>query len=256
MKAVQRPDYYKICREERNIAAILYHFLLSDDGSYLNKFLNLLAKKNNSSKALLNRVMENETSKPIQIYFEYAYLRDLWHYFGPSKDPMQSNQEKRCFLKEHINQVGRLLGIDFLEDSPTVINETFGASSGGRESKNHIMSPSRWNLNKVAKALKKEELRERNFETLCKFQWSFNIKPDIVIQLNKKKVVVVEAKLESPQSTYVVPLTEIKHTQVEIQEYMMHKILKFDVFQYILKKSAKQPKMKSDQLGIRRGPRI
>lgn len=58
-------EYYSINREERNLAAILYHLLLLEGN--LGIFLTLIGTSHTP----------DELSK-CSIYFEYAYLRDLW----------------------------------------------------------------------------------------------------------------------------------------------------------------------------------
>ena len=65
-------DYYKFCREERNITAILYHALLRQ--ANLKEFLSLINCKNIGS------------FEDASIYFEYAYLRDWWKREFPTKN--------------------------------------------------------------------------------------------------------------------------------------------------------------------------
>ncbi len=60
-----RNGYYEINREERNLAAIFYHALLINDNT--KKFLNKIYCE--------LPIIENQ----IGIYFEYAYIRDLWN---------------------------------------------------------------------------------------------------------------------------------------------------------------------------------
>ncbi|MGH7293735.1 MAG: hypothetical protein ACRELB_02325, partial [Polyangiaceae bacterium] len=57
--------YHTICREERNVVAMLYHLLM--DGPNLGRFLDLAGCR-------LPIVPEE-----MGVYFEYAFLRDLWN---------------------------------------------------------------------------------------------------------------------------------------------------------------------------------
>ena len=70
-------DYYPICREERNIVSIFYHALLLPGN--LTKFLNLICIK------------RPESCEEVSIYFDYAYLRDVWKQHFPTKGVNQPN---------------------------------------------------------------------------------------------------------------------------------------------------------------------
>ena len=71
--------YYLFNREERNLAAIFYHVLLINNN--LKKFL------------LKLQVDFPVIREEIGIYFEYAFLRDLWY-----ENRQQSNEFKKQLI--------------------------------------------------------------------------------------------------------------------------------------------------------------
>ena len=62
-----RQPYWKICREEQNFAAVLYAALCREDKARI--FLNLCGFREPIARG------------DLEIYFEYAYLRDSWKTF-------------------------------------------------------------------------------------------------------------------------------------------------------------------------------
>jgi hypothetical protein len=62
--AGHQPDYFNINREERNHAAILFSALCRPEN--VRAFMRLIG-------------VEAAIGPEFGIYFEYAYLRDLWH---------------------------------------------------------------------------------------------------------------------------------------------------------------------------------
>lgn len=168
-----KDGYYKINREERNLAAIFYHTLLL--GNNLNLFLDKIGCK--------FPIVENEMG----IYFEYAYIRDLWY------NIKQSNDFKRKLILDLLQPNNRqdLEKISILE-----FNTYFGAVS--KPSENEIQSPSNWSIVYYDKNIKDNE----EFLKVCKFKWCFNAKPDIVIHTSHDRAVCIEAKFESEEGKY------------------------------------------------------
>lgn len=169
-----KDGYYKINREERNLAAIFYHTLLLGDN--LKLFLISIDCK--------LPVIENETG----IYFEYAYLRDLWN--------RKAN--------ENGNEIKRKLILDFLKPSNREeleqmsiynFNKYFGANRA--LSSEHIVSPSNWSISSFSNTYNNDE-----FLKVCKFKWCFNAKPDIVIHTTHNTAICIEAKFESGEGKY------------------------------------------------------
>lgn len=73
-----------------------------------------------------------------------------------------------------------------------------------------------------------------DFLKICRFKWSFNIKPDIVIHLDKERAICIEAKYESGEGSYPASDAEkkifkerkiIPVKQIELQKYMMEELL-------------------------------
>ena len=193
------PNYFGINREERNLAAILYGLLCKP--SYLKNFLEELN-------------LETEIGDDFGIYFEYAYLRDFW------RDLDNANSNPKQTTKANIPEINRIKG-EFIQkllanhaviekifsntDDVKIINEALGV--GGPLSQRHIQSPGRWSIAELDVNLKGNENNEI-FLKLCMFKWAFNIKPDIVIHMNKNNAVCIETKYESGESQY--PTSQIE----------------------------------------------
>lgn len=231
------PNYFDIIREERNFAAILYALLCKP--IYLERFLKKIEYK-------------TEIGDGFGIYFEYAYLRDLWnHIDGTVKGKPQqstnekireSNRKKIALIKEllDVEAVGKIF--DNVEDIEKV-NKALGV--GGPLSSIYIQSPGRWSVAKLDDNFSGNENNEI-FSKLCNFKWAYNIKPDIVIHLNKNSAICIEAKFESTESTYPASVEEksIFKTrglsyvgQTKVQEYLMKNILGFETkFVFVGKK--------------------
>ena len=90
--------YHSLCREERNLCAMLYHLLLSNSEN-LPRFLKSI-----------NR--QPEKADNAEIYVEYAHLRDIWFAFGA--DNSRSLEEKKEKKKEQ-NQIRREFILDALD---------------------------------------------------------------------------------------------------------------------------------------------
>ncbi|MBU1105273.1 MAG: hypothetical protein KKB51_01295 [Candidatus Riflebacteria bacterium] len=197
------PNYYEISREERNYAAI---------------FFAALCKPGNAEKFLKYCGFESIIGPEFGIYFEYAYLRDMWnHIIGeePRKNIIRN--------KLQINNIEKILS-----KTPIEINTIFGI--GGKTSSAFIQNPGKWSILKYNQHFPDND----DFLKICMFKWSFNIKPDIVIHLDKDRSICIEAKYESREGSY--PATdkekgifrsrEIEYVgQMELQKYMMEELL-------------------------------
>jgi hypothetical protein len=197
------PNYWEINREERNYAAI---------------FFAALCKPGNAKRFLSYLGLKDEIGPDFGIYFEYAFLRDLWN-------KIEDNGTKKELIRNHL----KLVAINDILDKPTVeINRVFGVT--GDPSHEYVQFPGKWAISKYANHFPDND----EFLRVCRFKWSFNIKPDIVIHLNKDRAICIEAKFESSEGAYPTSapdmsvfrarkLQQVK--QMELQEYMMEELL-------------------------------
>ena len=198
------PNYCEINREERNYAAILFA---------------ALCRPGNAESFLRYCGFDSMIGPDdFGIYFEYAYLRDLW-------SRISSEQTKKEIIRRHL----LISGIDEILQLPTKeINQKFGVA--GEASSEYVQYPGKWAIIKYHETFTDKE----DFLKICRFKWSFNIKPDIVIHLDKNSALCIEAKYESGEGSY--PSSELEKTifhergldyvgQMELQKYMMEELL-------------------------------
>ena len=165
-------SYSAINREERNLAAVLYHVLLVEDN--LRRFLALIQCP--------FEVLESEMG----IFLEYAYIRDLW-------SDIEDNGTKRGLILEllkptNVRELSETCALEF--------NRYFGAVP--KPSSKYIQSPGRWSVPRFDSTIEDDN----EFLKVCMFKWAFNAKPDIVIHASRDEAVCIEAKLESVESHY------------------------------------------------------
>ena len=156
--------YYLLCREERNLCAILYHLLLLD---------------NNNVNSLLNLAKINWTAdSTAEIYVEYSFLRDLWK-------SVSDHDRKRRFLLDVFGypEDDRLRTVSYAK-----FNEHFGATP--KASVKVIQSPSTWSMERYSM---QGHTNER-FKKISYLKWAFTAKPDIVVTLPGKGALCIEAK--------------------------------------------------------------
>jgi hypothetical protein len=172
--------YYLINREERNLAAIFYNLLLQ--GNNLNRFLATI----NCSFPVIDEEMA--------IYFEYAYLRDLWN----NIDKKELDIEKRnCIKKSTILEFLKPINSEELSKMSIFdFNKFFG--SVPRPSSTDIQSPGNWSIRYYEDRIKNDD----EFLKVSKFKWCFNAKPDIVIHTTHDSAICIEAKFESIEGKY------------------------------------------------------
>ncbi len=215
--------YYQFVREERLFCGALTH-LLMQKGSNLTTFLQLVNVKSRADSQIpLTRLDEAE------VYVEFAFLRDYWH--GLALD----NDAKRRFIFDLFSRVDRLRHYE--NDSfPSVISEFNGTFMGarGEKTKNDIASPGQWS---VTSLFKRFGMEPDEFGDFCRFKWSFNIKPDIVVLLPGSKPLCIEAKLESKEGRYPTSSSDCaafdaafgeeqgRVGQIELQQFMFDKLL-------------------------------
>ena len=206
------PNYCEINREERNYAAILFAVLCKPDNA--KRFL----------EQCLPESKPGYGGSDFGIYLEYSYLRDLWN-------EIESDTIKKKIICHNL----KIKGIDAIMDwSAEKINRKFGV---GRLSDKTVQYPGNWSISKFNDTF--EDIEKEDFLEICKFKWAFNIKPDIVIHLDRDRAICIEAKLESGEGSYPTSTAEKtifknrglkdKHVkQMDLQEYMMKDLLGLD----------------------------
>ncbi len=215
--------YYQFVREERLFCAALAH-LLMQRGPNLTTFLQLVnAKSPADSQLPLTGLDEAE------VYVEFAFLRDYWH--GLARD----NDAKRRFIFDLLSRVDGLRHYD--NDSfPSEIDEFNGTFMGaaGRRIRNDIVSPGRWSVTGLFEHV---GARPDEFRDFCRFKWSFNIKPDVVVLLPGSKPLCIEAKFESKEGRYPTTSSDCvafdaafgeeqgRVGQIELQQFMFATLL-------------------------------
>jgi hypothetical protein len=194
-------SYYECNREERNLAAIVYHLLLQKSRVEVQEFLKCL-KVEGSDWAV-----DSESKEPdgFGIYFEYAFLRDAWNHIGRIKntdgkmlDPCEQDKRRRAILRELLMEgdIWQKLELDD-KTTPGEFNAVFN-SARGNHSKIH--SPASWT------AFHDSIFPEKPIE---KIKWAFNAKPDLVIHTSSEHAICFEFKLESGVSNYAPEFSQL-----------------------------------------------
>jgi hypothetical protein len=207
-------ELYKINREERFFTATLYSLLVQKNGNLKN-----LVSYLNSKLRKADKVDENDTDK-FDVYFEYAYLRDIWSIFN-------EEQRRGLIYTWLVESKMTLAKLEFTELNKKLVGL-------GKPSIEHIQSPGTWSISKYASQFPRTKRSNEEFERLCKFKWCFKIKPDLVIQVSPTRVFSIEAKLEYGESTYPSISSEKKEwrerklqpvKQIELQSLMFKDFL-------------------------------
>lgn len=221
------PAYFEINREERYYAALFYSTLLQR-GENLSLFLDLLR-----SKLSISNELPPTESDSCELYFEYTYLRDLWSTIETNND-LKKKIILQSLILSNSSQLQQL--------SPADFNKFFGAGRNGA-SVNEIMSPSTWAITKFASNINDPD----EFINVCKFKWSFNAKPDVVIHIRPDHAICIEAKYESGEGTYpssfkdkdIFKSRRLKSvSQTSLQRYMFEELLGMKVTHFFLTREA------------------
>lgn len=214
-------SYGQVVREERFFCAVLFHLLISDQG-FLEKFLEKCG------------VVKVELSE-VRVFIEYAMARDLWNSMERQEEV---NQNRAQFLKEWVPSLKEYVPRDFNSDSVREFNRRLVS---GPPSEKYIQSPARWSEEKIKTLLISDKDKVK---VACMLKWAFNIKPDIVIEYGNKRVVCIEAKVESPESKYSCNFKDnegrkdtITGAQTEVQKFLMEKILGYETKSIFLSKN-------------------
>lgn len=223
--------YIELCREERNLAAVLYHLL--QDEERLLAFLRLAGVRDPD-------VAEAE------VYFEYACLRDLWAEASQSPDAHLDSRNTRlrdavvAMLQVAIQAVPSLSGktgpewaSSGLPDLPPLAGgsspcEAFNRYFIGESrpvSGHAIQMPARWDQ---AQFDRWAAHGGPGFAgAVCLLKWAFNAKPDLVIDLGNGGIVCVEAKLGSGIGAYQArgSMGVFRVDQLALQEFIVRDLL-------------------------------
>lgn len=182
---IDRP-YFQINREERHLAAILFHILNLPDTDNVTLLL---------QRAGCDWRLDKEE---FGVYFEYSHLRDLWHSAGQA-----ANDVKRTAVLEMLRKTGSSDGLvqELTTLAPAIFNGKF---IGAGASANYIQSPANWQLPRFA-----DWITDANdLMAVCQLKWAFKAKPDVVIQPNRGTALCVELKLESGEGSYPASASE------------------------------------------------
>lgn len=215
---LEEDNYYEFVREERYFCTILAHLLMLG-GSNMKSFLDFVGETIDGRSTV-----QPVDAREAEIYLEFSFLRDRWD--SLAKD----NKARRALILEMLARVPELKSyrIDDFPESIADFNAFFIGPTGRRFTR-RIASPGRWSI----AVLSERFGQDRDvFLGFCKFKWSFNIKPDIVIVVRGLKPLSIEAKLESGEGQY--PTSENERDifdqlfgtkqgrvgQIELQQFM------------------------------------
>jgi hypothetical protein len=180
-------SYFKINREERNLCAILFHTLLISDN--LKLFLNKID--------CYFPIIDSEKS----IYLEYAFIRDIWENIRIEYGITEGNNIKKKIILDALNLSNTS---DLKKMSISNFNEFFVQSMTRKPSSDEIESPGNWSVVKFDGNVQDNA----EFLNICKFKWSFNAKPDIVINTSNNQAICIEGKFKSGEGIYPTNSTE------------------------------------------------
>ncbi len=216
-------QFYGFVREERLFCATLAH-LLMQSGPNLARFLRLV---NDRSPRGSNApaVQQDEA----EIYVEFTFLRDSWDSLGADND---RKRERIFALLSRVPGLGHYKSECF----PSTISEfnAFFVGPSGASTVSDIVYPGRWSVKTLSERFGHNPEEFRNF---CRFKWSFNIKPDMVVLLEGSQPLCIEAKLESKEGRYpssaqeraifdtVFGIGKCRVGQLALQQFMFEHIL-------------------------------
>lgn len=206
--------YSAFVREERHLAAILFHLLC--DPKNCRSLLKEFAPE-----------WDIDTARgDWAVYFEYAYLRDYWHQLGRKRDEKghsAANQRKYDYLSSMFALFSGANASEFFYDISNFAK--FNRSVSTRHSDYALMSPARWQVKKIRERSDIDEVTQKAAITIA---WMFRIKPDLVIQPSPSKALCLELKIESRLANYSSApsdkSTAVESGQMALQRTMMRKL--------------------------------
>ncbi|MBI4308418.1 MAG: hypothetical protein HY684_06400 [Chloroflexi bacterium] len=201
---VHEADFYRFVREERLFCALLAHLLL-ERGPNLARFLEIINAKLPENVRRPVDQLDN-----VEVYLEFSFLRDQWHTLGQANDI--SNAAKRRRIFELISRVPGLSRFreEMFPSSIPDFNRFFVGRRGGHI-KDDIVYPGQWSVASLSdNVCAKLGATSTEFGEFCRFKWSFNIKPDLVVLVPGWRPLCIEAKLESREGWYPTNAKEVK----------------------------------------------
>ena len=216
-------SFYQFVREERFFCSILAH-LLMQEGPNLQSFLDLVSEKTGDRPLVKAADVQHA-----EIYLEFSFLRDYWDSLG------RDNGAKRRFIFDSLSKIKSLRHYG-QHDFPEEIHKFNGYFMGDRGSRiqKDIVFPGQWTVEALFQKFRHVPDQFRDF---CRFKWSFNIKPDIVLLIPGAKPICIEAKLESSEGRYPTRRRECERFdelfgeeqgrvgQIELQRFMFAALL-------------------------------
>jgi hypothetical protein len=180
-------NYFACAREERNLVAILYHLFLTLSRAELQHVLKELGVSD--SEYPLDSETHNQSG--FGMYYEYAFVRDLWNNIGKEKSSPEEidaqNMKRLAVIKNLVDEkVWTALELD-KKDNSHDFNKVFNAYLRTDKS-NSIHCPSSWRLKPDAGG---------DLELIKK---AFNAKPDLVIHTSSDRAICFEFKFTSGAS--------------------------------------------------------
>ena len=186
-EGTDRP-YYEFNREERHLAAILFHVLANPEN------VRCLLKAHCPPSWKISEPQ-------FGIYFEYSFLRDLWATIGSGA---KFNEKKKDAIL-HLLLVGGGFTDKMLEELKVSTAEKFNSFFLER-GKKIIQSPANWQLRTLARKVEDDAA----LVSACKIKWAFKAKPDLVIQTDQNHALCIELKFKSRVSQYPADSAEIQ----------------------------------------------
>ena len=215
--------FYRFVREERLFCATLAH-LLMQNGPNLGRFLRPINDRLPEGSSLPTTQLEES-----QIYLEFTFLRDSWKSLG------KDNDQKRHRIFTLLSRVPGL-GHYNSESFPATIPEFNASFMGPRGARiiSDIVYPGQWSVTALSERF---GTNREEFQNFCRFKWSFNIKPDMVVLLAGSRPLCIEAKLESREGWYPSSAPECvifdglfgqrggRVGQIELQQFIFERLL-------------------------------
>ena len=215
--------FYRFVREERLFCATLAH-LLMQRGPNLGEFLRLV-----NDKLSVGSILPSTQVDEAQIYLEFTFLRDSWNFLGTHDE---EKRERIFTLLSGVPGLGHYKSECFPGAIPE-FNEFFLGPRGARIVSD-IAYPGQWSVRILSERFGENSEEFRDF---CRFKWSFNIKPDMVVLLPGSQPLCIEAKLESREGWYPSSARESaifdtlfgkgegRVRQIELQQFMFEHLL-------------------------------